>query len=219
MQTEHGLLDQLKNEYITDAHGAVHCASADASGGGHGGHGNVMIHVDEVAGLWFILAFTSGIGVAIAAGARARRWLRERASGGAQPRASGTGFGGGSAAGAAAAVAARGTSRFWGTTLSFGGKNASTPGSGRDPATPTTNAAPTPHYGGGGPPSPDHWCGSFASRLGRGEWGPGDGGGQQQQLGGAEQTRVEAFGGGGTAAAGAGGDAHLMPGVPSSSTA
>jgi hypothetical protein len=162
-QTEHGVLDDLENRFITDVEGSIRCPHSSA--GLHTGQ-NVVVHIEQVAGLWIILAAMTGFGLLLVAVARVQRWLRER-RGQDQPG----GGAGGSVTGTGALGPPRLQSTFWGTTLSFGGghKRSSITGS-SEPGTPAGAAAPTPDR-----------RASFASRFGwvapaRGH-GEGDGGG------------------------------------------
>ncbi|KAI8474114.1 MAG: hypothetical protein J3K34DRAFT_495859 [Monoraphidium minutum] len=127
LQTERGVLDELENRYITKAQGGVSC---DSSSGSHSGGRNVVVHLEQVAGLWIILSITTGIGLVLALISVLKRRMRARAAA--------AGGGGGSRGGGAPAAGALEPSTpkwasFWGETMSF--KRRSSSGTDSEPGT------------------------------------------------------------------------------------
>ncbi|KIY97323.1 hypothetical protein MNEG_10639 [Monoraphidium neglectum] len=112
LQTEQGLLDKLENSYITGAHGSGSCASTSPTSGNHGG-GNTVVHIVQVAGLWYILAATILIGLFITSASVAQRWRSGAARASWHEAVSDS-----LAPGEQFAVKTPKAS-FWGTTLSF----------------------------------------------------------------------------------------------------
>ncbi|GBF93621.1 hypothetical protein Rsub_06343 [Raphidocelis subcapitata] len=206
MQTTQGTLDELENTYI-NKQGHHACSSSGAGAAGHGGS-NIVVHIEQasgealkggVAGLWIILAITTGVGLLLAA----RAWLEPKVR--ALLGVAQAGAGPGGAAGSCAGAPPRPT--FWGTTLSFRGRSSV---GATAPPTPDGGATAAPSPAGAGPPSPARRGGAAplsrlsASGFAGGAATPGagrlraeGGGGDAALPGGVMTPTASAAGGGG----------------------